>query len=277
MTRPLDGYPAHRRDRGRGPQRVLHVMTARRLYLARVKEEASFEQILDRYSVKTRGAGAKRMALLSLPPGHEAILLDPSRAQGLLLLRLWRQGLRARLRRPDRECIDPRGGRTYRRDVSDTARRSGAAETEANAKRPRREIPIGHCGLCRFGSRSIHRIHIWQEDTSVLNSPQRSASGTAATAPCRVGSASRSTTNAACSSHTPAAGPATSYRKAFRNTICRANFQSVAFFSICTVSPAPSIWSWSRDIGRSSAFTVSAYRPSLSWGERSPLNRRHFL
>ena len=140
MTRPLDGYPAHRRDRGRGPQRVLHVMTARRLHLARVKEEASFEQILDRYSVKTRGAGSKRMALLSLPPGQEAILLDPSRAQGLLLLRLWRQGLGARLRRPDRECIDPRGGRTYRRDVSDTARRSGAAETEANAKRPRRRF-----------------------------------------------------------------------------------------------------------------------------------------
>jgi hypothetical protein len=40
-------------------------MTARRLYLARVKEEASFEQILDRYNVKSRGAGAKRMALLS--------------------------------------------------------------------------------------------------------------------------------------------------------------------------------------------------------------------
>jgi hypothetical protein len=43
-----DGYPAQRGDRGRGPRRVLHVMTARRLYLARVKEEASFEQILDR-------------------------------------------------------------------------------------------------------------------------------------------------------------------------------------------------------------------------------------
>jgi DNA primase len=38
-------------------------MTARRLHLARVKEEASFEQILDRYGVKTRGAGSKRMAL----------------------------------------------------------------------------------------------------------------------------------------------------------------------------------------------------------------------
>ena len=78
--------------------------------------------------------------VLSLPPGPEAILLDPSRAQSLLLLRLWRQGLCARLRRPDRECIDPRGGRAYRTDLSDTARRSGAAETEANAKRPRRRF-----------------------------------------------------------------------------------------------------------------------------------------
>jgi DNA primase len=63
-----DGYPAHRRDRERGPQRVLHVMTARRLYLARVKEEASFEQILDRYGVKTCGTGAKRMALCPFHP-----------------------------------------------------------------------------------------------------------------------------------------------------------------------------------------------------------------
>ena len=63
-----DGYPAQRGDRGRGPQRVLHVMTARRLYLARVKEEASFEQILDRYSVKSRGAGPKRMALCPFHP-----------------------------------------------------------------------------------------------------------------------------------------------------------------------------------------------------------------
>jgi DNA primase len=63
-----DGYPAQRGDRGRGPQRVLHVMTARRLYLARVKEEASFEQILDRYNVKSRGAGAKRMALCPFHP-----------------------------------------------------------------------------------------------------------------------------------------------------------------------------------------------------------------
>ena len=54
-------------------------------------------------------------------------------------------------------------------------------------------------------------------------------------------------------------------------------FPSVAFFTTCTVSPAPSTWSWSRDIGRSFAFTVSAYRPSLSWGERYPLSRRHFL
>ena len=68
MTRSLDGYPAHRRDRGRGPQRVLHIMTARRLYLARVKEEASFEEILDRYSVKTRGAGSKRMAQCPFHP-----------------------------------------------------------------------------------------------------------------------------------------------------------------------------------------------------------------
>lgn len=68
MTRPLDaekgdGYPPPRFDRRRGPPRVLHVMTARRLHLARVKEEASFEQILDRYGVKTRGVGSKRMAL----------------------------------------------------------------------------------------------------------------------------------------------------------------------------------------------------------------------
>ena len=63
-----DVYPAHRRDRGRGPQRVLHLMTARRLYLARVKEEASFEQILDRYGVKSRGAGAKRMACCPFHP-----------------------------------------------------------------------------------------------------------------------------------------------------------------------------------------------------------------
>jgi DNA primase len=63
-----DGYPAYRRDRGRGPQRILHVMTARRLYLARVKEEASFEQILDHYRVKSRGAGAKRMACCPFHP-----------------------------------------------------------------------------------------------------------------------------------------------------------------------------------------------------------------
>ena len=68
MTRALDGYLAHRRDRGRGPQRVLHVMTRQRLHLARVKEEASFEEILDRYSVKTRGAGAKRMAQCPFHP-----------------------------------------------------------------------------------------------------------------------------------------------------------------------------------------------------------------
>ncbi len=58
-----DGYPTHRHNRRRGPQRVLHVMTAWRLFLARVKEEASFEQILDHYSVRSRGAGVKRMAL----------------------------------------------------------------------------------------------------------------------------------------------------------------------------------------------------------------------
>ena len=46
-------------------------MTARRLYLARVKEEASFEQILERYSVKTRGAGAKRMALCPFHPDRK--------------------------------------------------------------------------------------------------------------------------------------------------------------------------------------------------------------
>jgi DNA primase len=63
-----DGYPAQRGDRGRGPQRVLRVMTPRRLYLARVKEEASFEEILDRYSVKARGAGPKRMALCPFHP-----------------------------------------------------------------------------------------------------------------------------------------------------------------------------------------------------------------
>jgi DNA primase len=43
-------------------------MTAQRLHLARVKEEASFEQILDRYGVKTRGAGSKRMALCPFHP-----------------------------------------------------------------------------------------------------------------------------------------------------------------------------------------------------------------
>jgi DNA primase len=63
-----DGYPPYRRDRGRGPHRVLHIMTARRLFLARVKEEAPFEQILDHYGVKTRGAGAKRMALCPFHP-----------------------------------------------------------------------------------------------------------------------------------------------------------------------------------------------------------------
>jgi DNA primase len=68
IVNQTDGYPAHRRDRERGPPRVLHVMTARRLYLARVKEEASFEQILDRYGVKTRGAGSKRMALCPFHP-----------------------------------------------------------------------------------------------------------------------------------------------------------------------------------------------------------------
>ena len=99
------------------------------------------------------------MALLSLPSGHEAILLDPSGAQGLLLLRLRRQGLRARLRRPDRECIDPRGGRTYRRDVSDTARQSGAAETEANAKRPRRRSrPATAASAVSAHARSIASI-----------------------------------------------------------------------------------------------------------------------
>jgi DNA primase len=43
-------------------------MTARRLHLARVKEDASFEQILDSYGVKTRGAGSKRMALCPFHP-----------------------------------------------------------------------------------------------------------------------------------------------------------------------------------------------------------------
>jgi DNA primase len=67
-TLQTGGYPTYRRDRGRGPQRVLHVMTRQRLYLARVKKDASFEQILDHYHVKTRGAGAKRMALCPFHP-----------------------------------------------------------------------------------------------------------------------------------------------------------------------------------------------------------------
>ena len=46
---------------------------------------------------------------------------------------------------------------------------------------------------------------------------------------------------------------------------------------ICTVSPAPSIWCSSKGIGRSSVFTPSTYRPSPSWGARSPLNKRRFL
>jgi DNA primase len=62
------GYPAHRHDRRLGPPRVLHVMTARRLFLARVKEEASFEQILDHYRLKTRGAGSNRMTCCPFHP-----------------------------------------------------------------------------------------------------------------------------------------------------------------------------------------------------------------
>ena len=71
MANRSDVHPGHRPDRGRGPPRVLHVMTRRRLHLARVKEEASFEQILDRYGVKTRGAGAKRMVLCPFHPDRK--------------------------------------------------------------------------------------------------------------------------------------------------------------------------------------------------------------
>jgi DNA primase len=63
-----DSGPEHRFDHRRGPPRVLHVMTARRLHLTRVKEQASFQQILDHYGVKTRGAGSKRMALCPFHP-----------------------------------------------------------------------------------------------------------------------------------------------------------------------------------------------------------------
>ena len=258
MTRPLDGYRAHRRDRGRGPQRVLHVMTARRLYLARVKEEASFEQILERYGVKTRGAGSKRMALCPFHPDRKpscSIHLERKvfycfgcGAKGSVLdfvAQIENVSIPEAAERVEEIC-------RIRHDEAVPQRRKPTQNGSV------RDLRLSRSGRCRFGSRSIHRIHIWQEDTSILSSPLRSDSDTAATAPCRAGSAFRSTTNAACSSHTPAAGPATSYRKAFRNTICRATSRSAAFFTICTVSPAPSIWSWSRDIGRSSAFTSSA-------------------
>jgi DNA primase len=43
-------------------------VTRRRLDLARVRREASFEQILDRYGVKLHGAGAQRMALCPFHP-----------------------------------------------------------------------------------------------------------------------------------------------------------------------------------------------------------------
>ena len=141
MTRPLDGYPAHRRDRGRGPQRVLHVMTARRLHLARVKEEASFEQILDRYGVKTRGAGSKRMALCPFHPDTRpscSIHLERNvfycfgcGAKGSVLdfvARIENVSIHEAAERIEEMC-------RIRHDGPATQRR------EANAKRPRRRSP----------------------------------------------------------------------------------------------------------------------------------------
>ena len=251
-----DVYLAHRRDRRGGPQRVLHVMTARRLYLARVKEEASFEQILDRYSVKSRGAGSKRMALCPFHPDRRpscSIHLERKvfycfgcGAKGSVLdfvAQIENVSIHEATERIEEMC-------RIRHDEAVSRRQKPTQDGRA-------KIPIGHCDLCRFGSRSIHRTHTWQEDTSILSSPQRSGSGTATTAPCRVGYVFRSMTHAACSSHTLAAGPATSSRKAFRNTICRASSRSAVFFSICIVSLAQSTWCSSRDIGRSSAYTSS--------------------
>jgi CHC2 zinc finger len=128
------GYPTYRRDRGRGPQRVLHVMTRQRLYLARVKKDASFEQILDHYHVKTRGAGAKRMALCPFHPDTKPSCSIHLERKVFYCFGLRRHGLGARLRRQDRKCIDPGSSRTSRTHLSDTTRQSGDAAAEGNAK-----------------------------------------------------------------------------------------------------------------------------------------------
>ena len=92
-------------------------MNRRPLDLSRVKTEASFEQILDRYGVKLLGAGAKRMALC---PFHK----DTKPSCSIHLERkifhcfgCGARGLRPRLRRPDREHIDPRRSRAHRRNL----------------------------------------------------------------------------------------------------------------------------------------------------------------